>query len=123
MHHRGRHAGSAAPVWETGSIDAACSALRKNIIESLREIVLGDHSLLHRHCPALPEVTLRELLVNAYVHRCWRTNGPIMMTITDESLEIKNPGDLLPGLHVDSLIYCTPVYRNLLLAEGIRFAG
>jgi ATP-dependent DNA helicase RecG len=97
--------------------------LRKNIIESLREIVLGEHSVLHRCCPTLDELTLRELLVNAYVHRCWRTNGPIMITISDERLEIQNPGDLLPGLHVDSLIYCTPVYRNLLLAEGVRFAG
>jgi predicted HTH transcriptional regulator len=67
--------------------------------------------------------TLQELLVNAYIHRCWRTNGPVMITISEHGFEIQNHGDLLPGLHADSLIYCTPVYRNLLLAEGARFAG
>jgi hypothetical protein len=39
------------------------------------------------------------------------------------SLEIENPGDLVPGLQANNLIYCVPAYRNFLLAEGMRFAG
>lgn len=71
----------------------------------------------------MPETTLRELLVNAYVHRCWRTNGPVAVTLSDIALEIQNPGDLLPGLHIGNLLYGIPLYRNYSLAEGMRFAG
>lgn len=71
----------------------------------------------------MPAATLQELLVNAYVHRCWRTSGPVVITVSGAALEVQNPGDLLPGLHVSSLINCIPAYRNFLLAEGARFAG
>ena len=97
--------------------------LRQNVIESLRDLILTEHSLIRGACPAVPDTTLRELLVNAYVHRCWRTNGPVSITLSDTSLEIQNPGDLLPGLHVGNLLYGVPLYRNFSLAEGMRFAG
>jgi predicted HTH transcriptional regulator len=97
--------------------------LRKNIVDSLRELVLTDRSPLRTACPAIPEVTFRELVVNAYIHRCWRTNGPVVITATDQALDIQNPGDLLSGLTVDTLLYAVPLYRNFSLAEGVRFAG
>lgn len=97
--------------------------LRKNIIESLRELVLGENSFLRHACPTVPEASMRELLVNAYAHRCWRTNGPVSITLSDTMLEIQNPGDLLPGLSVGILLYGVPAYRNLSLAEGLRFGG
>jgi ATP-dependent DNA helicase RecG len=40
-----------------------------------------------------------------------------------DDLEIENPGALCTGLSADSLLYCTPVYRNFLLAEGARYLG
>ena len=97
--------------------------LRKNIVDSVRELALGGRSVLQTHCPDVPEVTLQELLVNAYIHRCWRTPAPVVITISPSSIEVQNPGGLLPGLHVENLIYCVPAYRNLLLAEGARFIG
>lgn len=96
---------------------------RKNIIESLREVILSERAVLKIALPALPETTLRELVVNAYMHRCWRTNGPVSLTVSDTALDIQNPGDLLAGLHVGNLLYGVPVYRNFQLAEGMRFAG
>jgi ATP-dependent DNA helicase RecG len=98
-------------------------SLRKNIVESLGDLVLTEHGLLRSGCTTVPDATVRELLVNAYVHRCWRTNGPVSVTLTDTALDIQNPGDLLPGLYVGNLLYGVPLYRNFLLAEGARFAG
>lgn len=97
--------------------------IRKNLVESVRDLLIGDQSRLRQLCPAIPRETFKEVLINAYMHRCWRTNGPVVVTISEESIEFENPGDLLPGLHVNNLIHCVPVYRNLLLAEGLRFAG
>jgi ATP-dependent DNA helicase RecG len=46
-----------------------------------------------------------------------------VITLTEDSIEIENPGDLMPSLHVANLIYCVPVYRNFRLADGLRFMG
>ena len=97
--------------------------LRKNVIESVRELIASENALLKSAIPSIPAVTLRELIVNAYTHRCWRTNGPVSLTVDSSDFNIQNPGDLLAGLHTGNLLYGVPVYRNYLLAEGMRFAG
>jgi ATP-dependent DNA helicase RecG len=63
------------------------------------------------------------LLVNDYIHRCYRVAGPITIRVSHAGLEIQSPGELPSGLKVEDLIYCIPVYRNLLLSEGARFIG
>jgi hypothetical protein len=84
--------------------------VRKNVVESLRELLIGDQARLRTLAPTVPSEALHEILINAYMHRCWRSNGPVVITIDDNSVEIANPGDLLPGLHVDNLINA-PLYR------------
>jgi ATP-dependent DNA helicase RecG len=96
--------------------------LRQNIVESVRELCSSDgtfRSLL----PQIPPEVVRELLVNAYVHRCYRLPGPVVINITDTGLEIQSPGELAGGLKVDDLINCVPIYRNLLLSEAARYVG
>jgi predicted HTH transcriptional regulator len=122
----GKEASIAAhvPYCETiVNLHGATTRLRKNLLDSVRDLILTDHSLLRSSCPSVPEETLREILVNAYIHRCWRTNAPILISVDNERLEIANPGDLLPSLTVNSLLYCLPAYRNLLLADGVRIVG
>jgi ATP-dependent DNA helicase RecG len=71
----------------------------------------------------VPVDVLKELVVNAYIHRCYRTPAPILINVSDEGLEVRSPGELLTGLSVTNLIHGVPVYRNLLLADGARFVG
>lgn len=97
--------------------------IRKNVVETIRELLIGDQARLRQICPTVPQEAFKELLVNAYMHRCWRSNGPVVISVYDQCVEFENPGDLMLGLHVNNLIYCIPAYRNLLLAEGLRFAG
>jgi ATP-dependent DNA helicase RecG len=97
--------------------------IRKNIIESVRDLCIGEGSILRSRLPQVPEEVLKELVVNAYIHRCYRTPSPILINIGEWGLEIRSPGELLTGLSVSNLIHGVPVYRNLLLADGARFVG
>jgi predicted HTH transcriptional regulator len=96
--------------------------IRRNVVESIRELVYSEKSPIRQRCQQVSQEMLLELLMNAYIHRCWRTPGPIMIRV-DQFLEIQNPGDLMPGLHVANLLHCVPSYRNFLLAESSRYAG
>ena len=66
---------------------------------------------------------LRELLVNAYVHWCYRTQAPLQIKVRYGEVEIVNPGGLLGGLTTDALLYSPPTYRNFLLADAARQFG
>jgi ATP-dependent DNA helicase RecG len=70
--------------------------------------------------PAIPDLVLRELLVNAFLHRCYRTQAPTRIDIRPGEIEIQNPGGLLGSLTVDALLYAPSIYRNGLLAEAAR---
>jgi hypothetical protein len=96
--------------------------INRNLIESVRELIFADRSPILQSCPNISQGLLLELLMNAYIHRCWRTPAPIIVCI-DHSLEIQNPGDLMPGLDVTNLLHCIPSYRNFLLAESSRYIG
>jgi len=70
--------------------------------------------------PLLPDLVLRELLVNAYLHRCYRAQASIHIDIRPSEIEIQNPGGLLGSLTVDALLYaprfigmgCSPRLRD-----------
>jgi ATP-dependent DNA helicase RecG len=112
------------PFFETVvEADGKHICIRKNVIESVRDLCVGESSILRRRLPQIPADVLKELVVNAYIHRCYRTPAPVVITITESALEIKSPGELLTGLSVTNLIHGVPVYRNLLLADGARFVG
>lgn len=59
--------------------DLGTERLRSNLIESVRGICIGESSTARRMCPAIPIDTVRELVVNAYVHRCYRTQSAVML--------------------------------------------
>jgi ATP-dependent DNA helicase RecG len=113
------------PYFETVVVvDKEPRRIRKNIIDSVRELCLGDNSILQTRVPQIPNEVLKELVVNAFVHRCYRTPSPIIINVSEmEGLEIRSPGGLLSGLSVNDLIHGVPIYRNLLLADGARFVG
>jgi Putative ATP-dependent DNA helicase recG C-terminal len=112
------------PFFETVIITpAGTNILRKNAADAIKEICGGETSLARAFCPAIPLETFRELVVNAYIHRSYRTNGPVIFKVTDSEIAIESPGELPAGMNTDNLIYCVPIYRNLLLADGTRFFG
>jgi ATP-dependent DNA helicase RecG len=71
----------------------------------------------------LADEVVRELLLNAYLHRDYRVPSPIHVHVRPDEIEIQNPGGLLGALTVESLIHSPPNYRNFLLADSARQYG
>jgi len=54
--------------------------------------------------PEYPFEAVREGLINAIAHRNYTRRGaPIMVSIFDDRVEVRNPGGLLPGLNIKKL--------------------
>jgi predicted HTH transcriptional regulator len=94
-----------------------------NIVESLASFIPLLTAELSRRDAELPGAVIAELLVNAYVHRCYRTAGAIQIRIKEKEIEIQNPGGLLGDLTTESILYSPPIYRNFALADAMRQFG
>jgi ATP-dependent DNA helicase RecG len=63
--------------------------------------------------PAVPEAALRELLVNAIVHRDYTIPAPIRVLLFDDRLEIHTPGRLPNTVTIESILLgASHVLRN-----------
>ncbi|MBW1649708.1 MAG: putative DNA binding domain-containing protein [Deltaproteobacteria bacterium] len=60
----------------------------------------------------ISEIALKELLINALVHRDYFKNAPIRLMIFDNRIEIISPGKLPNSLTVEAIKYGNPVVRN-----------
>jgi ATP-dependent DNA helicase RecG len=94
-----------------------------NIVDSVDRYVGVITSHLQPKDIQIPSGMLRELLVNAYLHRCYRSPGPVQIRIREGELEIQNPGGLLGGLTVDTLVWGPAYYRNFVLSDAARQFG
>ena len=110
-------------VEETSVTRTASSSSWTNIVTGLPYFITRITQLLKTPDSDIPEGILRELLVNAFVHRCYRTHSPIQIKIRPGEVEIVNPGGLLGGLTSETLLYSPPTYRNFLLADAARQFG
>jgi ATP-dependent DNA helicase RecG len=98
--------------------------IEQNIVDSMRDIWTHQGQVWSYLADIIPGNCLRELLVNAFMHRDYRTGGPINIRYTQEEvLEIQNAGGFCPGLRPSNLIHGNPVHRNRLLSEGAALLG
>jgi ATP-dependent DNA helicase RecG len=72
--------------------------------------------LLRSSVPAYDELVVRELLVNALVHRPYTQRGDIFLNLHPERLQIVNPGRLPIGVSPQNILHTT-VRRNDNLAR------
>lgn len=74
--------------------------------------------------PELPEEALREVVVNALVHRDYTMQAPIRIFILDDRVEIRSPGSL-PNIVTVEMIKAglAHVLRNPLIYSFFRSAG
>lgn len=72
----------------------------------------------------LPELAVREAIVNAVCHRDYADNGSVQVMLFSDRLEILNPGTLPLGWTVDRLLKThDSKARNLTLAQALNWAG
>jgi ATP-dependent DNA helicase RecG len=71
----------------------------------------------------IPEIALREVILNAIVHRDYYIPGPIKIAIFDDRVEIFSPG-IFPGpLNSSNLEMGLTYIRNFMISRILREAG
>ena len=100
----------------------------QNIIESayhfvLRNIHLGAviNGLYRQDVYEIPPAAIRELIINAAVHRSYLDNGNIQVAIFDNRLEITSPGKLPLGQTIEKMREGYSKIRNEALAMAFSY--
>lgn len=86
--------------------------LRPEFATTLREMTLGDY----------PKLAIRELAINAILHRNYESNAPVRFYWYDDRIEIDNPGGLYGQAAQGGFPERTD-YRNPTLAEALKNLG
>lgn len=98
--------------------------IQQNIADSFRDLWTCRGDITALTASTVPERCLRELMVNALLHRSYRSSEPVNVRITPgHLLEIQNPGGFLRNLGPRNLINASPVHRNPLLTEAAALLG
>ncbi|KAA9381637.1 transcriptional regulator [Microbispora cellulosiformans] len=66
-----------------------------------------------------PQDAVRELIVNAFIHRSFETGGTVDIEHSPERLVITSPGGLVAGVTPDNILTHPSTPRNRLLTEAI----
>lgn len=99
-------------VWDdhTQSPMALIEAVWQEVPDFRERYELPD-GLFRQQVPAFDEVVVRELLVNALVHRPYTQRGDIFLNLHPDRLEVVNPGPLPLGVTPQNVLHTT-VRRN-----------
>lgn len=85
-------------------------------VPDFRERYELPDGLLRQNVPAFDEIVVRELLVNALVHRPYTQRGDVFLNLHPDRLEVVNPGPLPLGVTPQNVLHTT-VRRNEHLAR------
>ena len=104
-------------VWDdhTQSPMAMIEAVWLEVPDFRERYELPD-GLYRQNVPAFDEIVVRELLVNALVHRPYTQRGDIFLNLHPDRLEVVNPGPLPLGVTPQNVLHTT-VRRNEHLAR------
>jgi len=104
-------------VWDDYSLNPA--ELVSAVLTEIPEFSEGQeitHGMFRSMIPNYDRVVIRELIVNALVHRPYTMSGDIFINLFPDRLEIHNPGLLPLGVTPENILHTT-VKRNELLAS------
>ena len=89
----------------------------------LRHINMGAiiEGLFRRDVYELPTRSIREMIINAVLHRSYLDPSPIQVSLFDDRLEIDSPGMLYDGLTVEQAVSGKSRCRNTAIAEAFQY--
>jgi ATP-dependent DNA helicase RecG len=70
-----------------------------------------------------PPRAVRELVVNAFIHRNYEANGSVEVEHTPDGLDVLSPGGLVAGVTADNILTHPSAPRNRLLTETVALLG
>lgn len=79
-------------------------------------------TLRERNVEAYPRVAVRELLLNAVMHRDYASTAPLRITWLEDRIEIQSPGGLYGEASRENFPQQTS-YRNPVVAEAMKALG
>ena len=98
----------------------------KELLGRLRLLVktamVQVNPLQEKLVPNYPEGAIRELLMNAVMHRNYNSNSPIRFYVFADHIEIQNPGGLY-GEVTQANFPTRNSYRNPVIAEALKSLG
>lgn len=83
---------------------------------------VGESVLRERRVTDYPPAAIRELLLNAIMHRSYESNAPVHFYWYDDRIEIQNPGGLYGMASPENFPRQTD-YRNPVLSEALATLG
>ena len=83
---------------------------------------VAESALRERTAVDYPPVAIRELLLNAIMHRSYESNAPVRFYWYDDRIEIQNPGGLYGMVSPENFPRQTD-YRNPVLSEALATLG
>lgn len=107
---------SGALITELNSID---DFIKNNII---KERPIKNETLKEDNSRNYPFWALRELLMNAIMHRNYESNAPIYIYEFSNRIEMMNPGGLFGDVNAENFPNASD-YRNVVLAEALKILG
>jgi predicted HTH transcriptional regulator len=100
-------------------VDAAMAFVQRNTTRRLEPSGLRNETWWEYPLPAI-----REAVCNAVVHADYSQSGsPLRVAIYDDRIEIENPGLLVPGVTIESMLEGRSRLRNRVIARVFRELG
>ena len=73
----------------------------------------------HHEHRTYPEIALREAVLNALCHRCYRTGSPVLVEQHADGITTSSPGGFVGGVTEDNILHHRPVTRNHCLVGAL----
>jgi ATP-dependent DNA helicase RecG len=102
-----------------GAVTLALRFVQRNLRQGVE--IKG---LKSRLSPEIPEIALREAIINATVHTNYAQRGsPLRVAVFDDRVEIDSPGGLSPGMTLSDMRNGISKLRNPIIARVFRELG
>jgi len=116
----------AAPVTNdreiSGDLLTVLRELDALVDAQLEQFPVEESTLRERSVESYPRVAVRELLMNAVMHRDYASTSPLRITWLEDRLEIQSPGGLYDEAAEANFPRQTS-YRNPVIAEAMKTLG
>ncbi len=106
----------------SGDLFTVLKEMETRIRAVIRTTLHKDTEFRERAVPDYPEVALRELFLNAVMHRNYESNSPIRFYVFSDHIEIQSPGGLY-GEATERNFPTRNSYRNPIIAEALKSLG
>lgn len=106
----------------SGDLHSVLKELEARVRLTIQTAMRPVEGFAERLLPDYPEWALRELLMNAVMHRNYDSNAPIHFYVFSDHVEIQSPG----GLYGEATPENFPLrnsYRNPVIAEAMKSLG